>query len=60
MSPQHSRDTLYVGRVPVIGEEVDFMQTWTTPVLAGIAQEAKLEDAKSPRAEMFIDYLKAF
>jgi archaemetzincin len=48
------RDTLYIGRVPRIEDDVSFMQDWTAPAVGALEQEA------SPDADLFVDYLKAF
>jgi archaemetzincin len=48
------RDTLYIGRVPRVGEDVSFMRDWNVPMNGAPEQEA------SPDADLFVDYLKAF
>jgi archaemetzincin len=57
MLPEYGRDTLYVGRVPRIGQEVHYMQDWIAPAIKSDEQQRKIE---SPDAELFVDYLKAF
>jgi archaemetzincin len=57
MLPEHGRDTLYVGRVPRVGQEVHYMQDWIAPAIKSDEQQQKIA---SPDAELFVDYLKAF
>jgi archaemetzincin len=54
MTPELGRDTLYIGRVPRIREDVAFMRDWTGPAVGAEEQEA------SPDADLFVDYLRAF
>jgi archaemetzincin len=54
MKPELGRDTLYIGRVPRIGEDVSFMRDWTALANGALEQEA------SPDADLFVDYLRAF
>jgi archaemetzincin len=53
LSTEYDRDTLYIGRVPKIGEDVQFMRDWTTPSLFE-------RDAISPDAQRFVDNLNVF
>jgi len=55
MSAKNGRDTLYIGRVPRIGKEVDFMRNWTTPKVEGVDAEQG-----SPDVQLFVDYMAAF
>ncbi|KAF2023175.1 hypothetical protein EK21DRAFT_42009, partial [Setomelanomma holmii] len=60
LSPRNVRDTLYVARVPTIAKEVEFMRTWTTPVLSGASRAAVFKSIPSPSTELFVDYLRSF
>jgi archaemetzincin len=55
MSVKNGRDTLYIGRVPRIEKEVEFMRDWTRPKLEGVDAEQG-----SPDGQLFVDYLAAF
>lgn len=55
--PEHGRDTLYVGRVPRVGQEVRFMRDWSVPAIETDEQQ---HEAASPDADLFVTYLKAF
>lgn len=56
MQPGGGRGTLYVGRVPQIGKDVEFMRDWTKPIPA----DPQVAMPQSPDTELFIEYLKAF
>jgi archaemetzincin len=60
MSPDDGRDTLYIGRVPAVGEEASFMRDWTVPALAIDKQEDRHVNVPGLDAGLFVDYLKAF
>lgn len=54
--PEHGRDTIYIGQVPKIGEEVRYMRDWTVPASASVMQE----DGTSPNPDLLMSYLKTF
>jgi archaemetzincin len=54
LKPELGRDTLYIARVPRIGEDVSFMRDWIVPTIGAAGHEA------SPDADLFVNYLKAF
>lgn len=54
--PEHGRDTIYIGRVPEVGKEVQHMRDWILPT----STSAGHEDGASPSADLLIDYLKTF
>ena len=51
-----SRNTLYVGRVPTISKEVDFMRSWTVPK----DTPPDASSIPSPDADLFAAYLTSF
>ncbi|KAF3001850.1 Archaemetzincin-1 [Curvularia kusanoi] len=51
-----SRNTIYIGRVPQIAQEMSFMQQWTRP---NVGQTTGSE-ISSPDAALFVEYTKAF
>ncbi len=50
------RKVLYVSHAPKIGRGMDFMRTWTLPNV----DEPEALESPSPRAELFVEYLRAF
>jgi archaemetzincin len=60
MSPEDGRDTLYIARVPEIGEKMSFMRDWIVPVLDLDEQENRHLAIPGPDAALFVDYIKAF
>ncbi|KAH7402237.1 hypothetical protein DE146DRAFT_459814 [Phaeosphaeria sp. MPI-PUGE-AT-0046c] len=54
--PEHSRDTIYVGHIPQIGEEVRYMRDWTMPASVSAVED----DGASPNSDLIMSYLKAF
>jgi archaemetzincin len=53
LNAEHGRDTIYIGRVPTIAKDVQFMRHWTIPATFPLAE-------KSPDADRFVEYLKTF
>ena len=50
------RNTIYIGRIPQIAKEVDFMRRWTIPN----TEQSSTSETPSPDADFFVDYIKAF
>jgi archaemetzincin len=60
MNSRNGRDTLYIGRVPMIEEEMYFMRDWTIPALKIDEHEDGHPNVPGLDASLFVDYLKAF